>query len=384
MADHRDDDIVVLKEPTKRTIIINRHNPTLWPQIINEIKPFIRCHTECFGETSPGTTTKHHVLLSTPSPLTTPGYENTQGCSEFPLMKLPNELIIEILERVVGSYDLQAYLPTFPSFPTLLILKRPRTWKSIRIFHICKAIRELAIKMYGNPHKHALPFNSNMDKLVIQQSIDSEDAKLLAGNKEMCTHWRWPYREPYEITKTCHCLNWGLWTSKAYCETYADVRRERDEFVQRIRHVDISILSRPVIGSGVLEWGFRPWRVIFHCLSTILPNLEELEIAVNHYDNCTSEDTKHPSLNLYRYRDMSFFDGLRFAATTGNHFFYDEPHNPNFLPQLKQVRVVRSRNRCALTFDRHYEGPDAESIFGDWSYDAGVEDKWTGEKTHDE
>ncbi|KAI1086363.1 hypothetical protein F5B19DRAFT_163111 [Rostrohypoxylon terebratum] len=386
MADHHNDDIVVLKEPAKRTIIINQHTPTLWLQIIKEIKPFIRCHTECFGEISQGRTVGRQIQPSTPVPLSSPDHDDAHSCSIFPLLKLPVELVLGILEWVVGGYDLRAYLPAFPSFPTLLIFERPRTWKSIGIFQICKAIRQLAIRLYGNPHQHALPFNPYMDKLVIYQSIDSYDARMLVGDRERSPNWRWPYREPYEITGTCHCFNWGLWTSQAYSNTYAEAKQQTNEFVRRIRRMDISILTVPMIGSSTIEWGFRPWKLIFHCLSTILPSVEDLEITVDHYDSCIGEDMKHPSPNLYRYRDMSFFDGIRFAATTGvpNHFFHDEIINPNFFPHLSQLRIVRSRNKCGRVMNPRYAGPGAEIIFGNWAYDAGDEDKWNWEKIHDE
>ncbi|KAI8960658.1 hypothetical protein F5Y11DRAFT_367299 [Daldinia sp. FL1419] len=90
------------------------------------------------------------------------------------LLDLPCEIFEHIFQHVVGSYEVKGFLLRLfdhgylRNISTQLILYKPRSWAELKVFHICRAFRHLAICYYGVPQKDGFPFNPKVDTMVIR------------------------------------------------------------------------------------------------------------------------------------------------------------------------------------------------------------------------
>ncbi|KAI2464395.1 hypothetical protein F4781DRAFT_439582 [Annulohypoxylon bovei var. microspora] len=372
MADRDVAEVAVFRTPEKlRLTFIKQKSSAAWSRVFDEIKSFIKCRTDCFDES--GLSISERFLLppqpeiSTPN-LTVPSHGNTPNYPGFPLLSLPVELVLEIFEWVAGDYDLEAYLhSTYETCP-LLLFKPARTWKSMKVFHICKALRCLAIRRYGEPDQKSLPFNPIKDKLVISEMIDERAVENLIQKDMAQVSWI----EPYQILNGVHCCimaNFGDWETSGDWEICRP-RKPGSNFLRRVRRLDICTLSKlqyPPVES--YSWGRA-----FPFLSTTLPNLKTLGISVNHYDSCFVFKFDPDHSNVYKYSNMLFFEDLRVAAEDPlvNEYFEE------FCPQLEHVEILQSQRKCGIVFERSYKGPGAESVYQErlGTADIGPEDKW--------
>lgn len=101
--------------------------------------------------------------------------------SGSPLLSLPVELFLEIFSWIAEPYSQVAYVSevqigragSFQQNPeqtyrAFLCLPPSRTWQSMKVFHICRAFRRVAIARYGQPCRDAPPFYPKLDTLDIQ------------------------------------------------------------------------------------------------------------------------------------------------------------------------------------------------------------------------
>ncbi|KAH9905176.1 hypothetical protein F4778DRAFT_728949 [Xylariomycetidae sp. FL2044] len=99
------------------------------------------------------------------------------------ILNFPLEIVEHILDYMMGPYDL-VVSPFFYHFnrnqdvvneftKCVFLVEKPRTWSSMKIFHINKLLRTLAINRYGAPEESSLPFNPTKDVLVVSLSGQS-------------------------------------------------------------------------------------------------------------------------------------------------------------------------------------------------------------------
>ncbi|KAI0481761.1 hypothetical protein F4859DRAFT_529490 [Xylaria cf. heliscus] len=130
-----------------------------WGAYVKKWFEFARCSETCVGDDND---------VSTPSP-------STEAFAELRPVSLPNEIVLHILEYLHTPYKLRGRLSCknardqMPIFVELIVIfYKPRLWSSISAFQICRATRWRAIKRYGQPSIHSLPFDASVDSVSLR------------------------------------------------------------------------------------------------------------------------------------------------------------------------------------------------------------------------
>ncbi|OTA58839.1 hypothetical protein K449DRAFT_448462, partial [Hypoxylon sp. EC38] len=314
-------------------LTINNDQPVPWNEIVDALCPIIQCHSECLGTTirlsQPSQPPKQQVIDTDPS-------EAPASRPSRPLLSLPVDLFLKIFDYMVPPYELEANM-CFKQRTRcrLMILPSPRTWKSMKVFHISKAFRERAIQLYGQPCKSSLPFNSRMDKLVVADFIPFHLVNsLLHTHPELDPFWT-DINRPWIVRNGVHCYK------MVSCSPNGDGVLPTPlppKFFEFIKHVDIPVLSKNYIG------GIRTlrWDVFFYLLNIMLPKIEFVSISVQWYDNCCAK-RKPGGIpdKLYRSQDIAFLRGLSSASMNLR------PPGYRLFPNLRRLELVRTGSKCS-------------------------------------
>ncbi|KAI0839472.1 hypothetical protein F5Y06DRAFT_303186 [Hypoxylon sp. FL0890] len=334
---HEEDNIV--------TLTINPENPPTWVRVGWTIKPFIQCRSKCFGHA----TTYHSGSLTQLSgglqSLDLAQSEHPANKPSTPLLSLPVDIFYKIFEAMAPPYELEANLCCEAGDPLLLILPSPRTWKSMKVFHISKIFRERAIHFYGQPSETSLPFNSRMDKLVITDMLPLSDVnKLLNLKTQRDSARRDIYREqPQMVRNGVYCYNMTVHSPSPHVIVNPPTIQTCPEFFDLVKRVDFTTLSKPLSYYGRAD--DRIWGRVFHWLSGMFQKIDTISVSTPQFDNCCAKDEDGGAPErLFRSRDTWFLSGFQ-EAFFERVIFGRIPER--LFPALRWIEVVRLEPMCS-------------------------------------
>ncbi|KAJ8128725.1 hypothetical protein O1611_g4909 [Lasiodiplodia mahajangana] len=125
----------------------------------------------------------HYVGKDTNASAALPPVQTSERLTlpELRPVSLPAEIALLIFEYLDEPYELQSHyikVPYETRHPLVfhqiaVVFFKPRLWADIPTFQICSATRSQAIKRYGSPGKHWLPFSTLYDSVGVRESTRS-------------------------------------------------------------------------------------------------------------------------------------------------------------------------------------------------------------------
>ncbi|KAI1370218.1 hypothetical protein F4677DRAFT_451616 [Hypoxylon crocopeplum] len=358
-----DKEFEIYEETDEISFTFNRKMKSdLWFEVVMQMQPFLRCQSGCFNDltTSQPTQACESSTDRTLTPSRSKGINAnsttlvetaSRGRSGNPLQSLPMELFLEIFSWVVGPYELEAQLTASQTDPydfTLLTLPMPRTWRSMVIFHVCKAFRHAAIALYGQPCPDSLPFSPTLDKLVINELFMS-DGRF---EREYMERFReQPSPELGNGNQTWIIKNrriHGKIPETRERTTSPKFRQPSHDFLQRIKCVDMTVLTKSIPPTSKGHNDQLYWGHLLSCLGATLSNVRVLRVSIWHYDDCGRKQNTTPSTYSYKARDAWFFGGFCLGYLL---ICPDDKKGP--FPLLERFEVLKVGHKCSVSFEEH-------------------------------
>ncbi|OTA96852.1 hypothetical protein M434DRAFT_27468 [Hypoxylon sp. CO27-5] len=385
MASH---DIQVGDKTEKLTFTIDPKSPNPWNHIVDVASDYIMCHRGCFGDIAtpglsfPGTHldgepsqlvvepstrpcrskrhvspwTKNHYIYRRLRQIVSSSLRNnmfyslmhrapsdskSEKHSTLSLTDIPVEILLHIAELVVGPYELKAHLCLEEWDPLLLAFPFPRNWSSIKIFHICKSFRMVAVTLYGHPDPNSLPFNPNLDKVVI-----SEMARLVRARSIFRSFREWHsiydeayYKKPLLICNGTYCYNMELNMPRVLSRKLWII----PELFNRIERIEITTGIKPAIFPAL--YNETTWGRMFKCLSDLAPKLKIMSISIRNFDNCQGGYwNMAPPDQLWKIRDVDLLKGFRWAVERMSVGSFPK----RLFPRLQTLEILKLEPRCSI------------------------------------
>ncbi|KAI1137543.1 hypothetical protein F5Y05DRAFT_419487 [Hypoxylon sp. FL0543] len=332
-------------------ININPERPLPWTDIVAIAMDYIKCHQGCFDDiTTPrkrhrnghsgkqrGSLVQSQVTAQTPPPSSLNNAGRPIGSA---LLNLPKELFFQILQWVAGGpYELEATLCCQPDDPLLLMFAFTRSWKSIQTFHVCRAFRTAAIKLYGRPNPNSIPFNPGLDKVVISKmdNVEGIDLKINPKGSWGPTWYSSYHNDPLYKGNGYRCYNIVLNLPGVLSPRIWAI----PDLFSRITHMDFTAFSKPPRYRS--RCSQQTWACLFGYFSALMPNLRSLGISVCNYDDCAGKRAKPRPDQLFRARETWLLEGLRMAIL---HKGGDELPLRLF-PNLGRLTISKLKPRCS-------------------------------------
>ncbi|KAI0107956.1 hypothetical protein F4776DRAFT_668035 [Hypoxylon sp. NC0597] len=353
------------------TLTINTDQPVSWVDVIVAFYPFLRCHSGCFGDAATGKL----VQLNRPSErqkINTNPPEPVANESSPSILSLPVDMFLRIFEHMAPPYELEANLCFADGYHRLLALPFPRTWKSMKIFHISKVFRKLAIHFYGEPCESSLPFNSRMDKLVITDIIPFHHLNQPRSQDPVAPLCKDCSKRLWIVRNGIHYYKLVMYSTNPDSAGNLHPTQCFPEFFELVRRLDFTALSKPCsLPKRVDE---RDWGRILYSLSRMFERIETISVRLPRYDNCCAKD-EHGATpkELYKTRDMTFLWGF-YQASLFPAVRSLGPIGYRFFPKLRHLGFVRMESVCSEVayFDCDPEDVNTEHLrfdpgAGEWS-----------------
>ncbi|KAL7621633.1 hypothetical protein AAE478_008960 [Parahypoxylon ruwenzoriense] len=344
----------IREDPRQLTITMQPNVPFLWSRIEPEILPFLRCRKECFGgvemyEPCPvDWLRQQQSSTAPPKPRASVGKRLAATMktslfitppAAFPILSLSTCLFLRVFDFVMEPYELEAStLYGLVGTPHLMI-NPARTWSSMKIFHVCKAFREVAIGIYGEPSRYALPFNPNIDKIVIRGFASALDvlakSPMPVARGEGLTHWS---NQIGGFTVSFYDLPASLKNPNILPNDAGN------DFLRRVKCIDIQAYDGSLFNR-------RHWSIFFSFLSNSFRCLKTLKVSVWHYDDCKiaednglgQHDEGMTNVNAYCAHDASMIAAFGPIPPVAH-----ELYEPRLFPALEHLEIIRIGTKCSL------------------------------------
>ncbi|KAI0376979.1 hypothetical protein F5Y04DRAFT_285397 [Hypomontagnella monticulosa] len=360
------------EDPMRLRIPINPSSPESWTDIATRIRPHLRCSVPCLERLREKRTfvqsVRYQELVCDAADRRTEAREEEARRTlhpvqyQFPLLSLPSEIFLKIFDAMSGSYTLRAYLCLAASDTnpdrgqTHIIFSDPRMWASMKIFHVSRLFRSLAIHKYGTPSPDALPFCPLVDSLEVlhsntygarrgfgryYESVLETVSRATDGDErwhstDLISRYTTPLVDDYE-----------------YDYDRINLKFLRGQFLERISHVHLYGLE-----PGELD-GER-WGKLLSTFSALLPSIRYLRILLYQYDGCGNRDRPSPKYK-YREADLFLLEGLSRSDTQ---VYSDNPRR--LFPFLECLDLTWLAEFCSEQyFPDGFEDYTGERIVGE-------------------
>jgi hypothetical protein len=378
-------DVQVHEESRKLVITLDPQRPVPWSTIIEHTLPFMRCRETCVATTPDSPLPDAKATAHSPSSHTPEVTDELTA--PFGLLDLPNELVTMIFMEAAEPYTLEAEtlisLGIRRHVPKHLIFYAPRTWRAINLYQICRNSRAVAISLYGTPSPNSLPFNANMDKILIcaQPRVGRGPGSGFAAESYLLEYQFDPEytargpSERFEASETPrrHQLFYSRrWTrdSGVYFSNAPRVDASHAIIPKRLSH---SFLDRIQVADILLSKGSMyctfEWVMLLHHLSKFLPRLQQLTVHTHQLDCCghalwdLNEGERY-----YKAQDMWFLESMRMLPE-------DERNPARLFPNLSCFTISRVGSMCAE--DMLLEASSKDDVFGEHLFPAEEGDDWS-------
>ncbi|KAI0376980.1 hypothetical protein F5Y04DRAFT_292314 [Hypomontagnella monticulosa] len=212
----------------------------------------------------------------------------TEDMSTCYLLQVPKDVFLEIFSWFEEPYTQEGYVPEYELARSregrheicwdqlFLIPEWSRTWKSMSIFHVCRAFRNVAIEHYGQPSQHMLPFDPQKDELRLRAISRGSAVSLGLAVGRGLSPPAVVREQAVEIRGRIHyyhLLSQSLTTERVQ-PLYT--QHPKHAYLQRITRVRISMADALRRFTRSLDLQLERFPSV---LSVALPNLQELEIT---------------------------------------------------------------------------------------------------------
>ena len=123
-----------------------------------------RAKTPTSKTRSTNTRTIDGTSANTPAALS-----SASATTELRPVSVAPEIFLNIIRYLEKPYKLQGYLPD-GTYPDVFFLTT-RSWADITALQICHMTRMQAIRSYGKPSQHVLPFDPSVDSLSLEHAL---------------------------------------------------------------------------------------------------------------------------------------------------------------------------------------------------------------------